>query len=203
MVASNTGSGQQQPSLIPHDTPEENVWASSEANHNGQHPSNTRGPSYNDEDHSQEGEHSPLLGAAQIPSESQPESAADPTSIYVKILEEHLPPLKRPSALWLLPVFALSSITGGMLISSIGQFMTLNLCQEYLNNHPSSNSTMMAMLPPQEMCRGAEIQAYTAKTLAIVEVLGAVTGKELCATFFQDGREIWSAHPFLHAEIQL
>lgn len=164
---------------IPQHTSQDTIWASPGVNNHGSNSSNHD----DDDDRQGEGEHSPLLGPASPSPDNHPGTTIDPTSLYVKILEENLPWYKRPSALWLLPLFGLSSITAGMLMSSIGQFMLTNLCREYLNNHPpSSNATMdyttmfMVMTKPPDVCRTPEIQAYTAKTQAAVEVLGAIAG---------------------------
>ncbi|GJJ68279.1 hypothetical protein EMPS_00625 [Entomortierella parvispora] len=176
MVTSRTGS-EERP-RIPQHTSQDTIWAAPGVNIHGSN-------SGQDDDEQGDGEHSPLLGSASaipISDNSNPGATVDPTSLYVKILEEHLPWYKRPSAFWLLPVFGLSSITAGMLMSSIGQFMLKNLCREYLNNHPPSSNvtmdytTMFMMMKPPDVCRTPEIQAYTAKTQAVVEVLGAIAG---------------------------
>ncbi|KAG0052309.1 hypothetical protein BGZ83_002748 [Gryganskiella cystojenkinii] len=62
--------------------------------------------------------------------------------------------------------------------------MAGRLCREYMNNHPSTNTTSIAMGPleigtlmePSKECLAPEIQAYAATTLAMIEVLGAVAG---------------------------
>ncbi|KAF9353096.1 hypothetical protein BGX26_009117 [Mortierella sp. AD094] len=134
-------------------------------------------------------EDSPLL-----PSHETPE-VVDPTSAYVKILAENLPWYKRPSALWLFPVYGLASISAGMLTSSVGQFQAALLCREYMNRHPPVNATELVAnaaaelssflleaaadntafpLRPAPECQAPEIQAFTAKTLGIIEVIGGV-----------------------------
>ncbi|KAG0374222.1 hypothetical protein BGX24_010665 [Mortierella sp. AD032] len=123
----------------------------------------------------------------------------DRTALYVKVIEEHLPWYKRPSVFWLLPIFGMAWITSGMLASSQGQFQAALLCREYLNRHTSnftstallsaiaeggSNgsgvgsflasapvSMMMASFQPSEECKVHEIQAFTAKILALLDVI--------------------------------
>ncbi|KAG0367728.1 major facilitator superfamily domain-containing protein [Gamsiella multidivaricata] len=133
-------------------------------------------------------EQTPLLSSSQ--------AETDPITIYVRILKENLPWYKRPSASWLFPIYGLASVSGGMLSSSIGQFQAELLCREYLNRHSPSNTTVaamaeftaslfqaavvgnseMVMLRPALECQVPEIQAYTAKTMAMIEVLGAIAG---------------------------
>ncbi|KAF9400827.1 hypothetical protein BGZ94_005378 [Podila epigama] len=137
--------------------------------------------------------------------ENTSQDSNDPTAIYARVLAEHLPWYKRPTAMWLIPIFGLVAVTGGMMTSSIGQFHASLLCREYLNHHTPTNATlaaiieaakaspggltqflfdsagmepsgMMAPLRPAPECLAPEIQAYTAKVLAVAEVLGAVTG---------------------------
>ncbi|KAG0304861.1 hypothetical protein BGZ98_004929 [Dissophora globulifera] len=159
------GAEQQQPSYIPHDLSGESI--------------------------AEDSEHTPLL-----PSDNASTSASaaqDPTTIYVKILAENLPRYKRPSALWLLPIFGLTAVGAGMLTSSIGQFQTALLCREYMNRYPPTNTTQAFTAPLMtwaaegarsgEMflrstpeCEASEIQAFTAKIMAVIEVLGGVTG---------------------------
>ncbi|KAG0349454.1 hypothetical protein BG004_005805 [Podila humilis] len=129
----------------------------------------------------------------------------NPTSIYVKVLEIHLPWHKRPSAIWLFPLFGVMAISGGMLTSTLGQYEASLLCREFLNNHTPTNATlaaiiegvraspggltkflfdsanmemngMMAPLHPAHECLEPDIQAFTAKVLGIVNVLGGITG---------------------------
>ncbi|KAI1317553.1 hypothetical protein EDD11_008247 [Mortierella claussenii] len=77
----------------------------------------------------------------------------------------------------------------GMLASSSGQFQASLLCREYLNRH-SSNTTLSAItgvvaqlhesgksivaLRPAPVCQLPEIQAFTAKILALIEVLTGI-----------------------------
>ncbi|KAG0056151.1 hypothetical protein BGZ83_006246 [Gryganskiella cystojenkinii] len=106
----------------------------------------------------------------------------DSTAIFVKIIEDQLPWYKRPNALWLLPIFGLSSISTGMLTSSIGQYHASLLCREYLSRHSSASSLssmavdglFQAMTRPAVECQVPEIQAFTAKTLAMIEVIGGL-----------------------------
>ncbi|KAI1321315.1 hypothetical protein EDD11_006652 [Mortierella claussenii] len=155
------------------------------------------------EDPAQEQENAPLLQDA---TSSSAVSAIDSTTVYTKILSENLPWHKRPSAVWLLPVYGLTSISGGMLMSSVGQFQTALLCQEYLKRHSPANATAEAVwaltntaasillqatsnnpagldnvygmgeVPsvPAPECQSPDIQAYTAKTMAVMEVLGGI-----------------------------
>ncbi|KAF9090344.1 hypothetical protein BGX29_011534 [Mortierella sp. GBA35] len=127
----------------------------------------------------------------------------DPTALYVKVINEQLPWYKRPSVLWLLPIFGMTWVTNGMLASSQGQFQAALLCREYLNRHTSnmtttllasegvsslltaaaasvslsssslSGSTAIAFQSVSE-CEAPEIQAYTAKMLALIEVIGGI-----------------------------
>ncbi|KAG0280367.1 hypothetical protein BGZ95_010377 [Linnemannia exigua] len=91
-------------------------------------------------------------------------------------------------------------ITNGMLVSSQGQFQAALLCREYLNRHTSnftstallsavseggSNGSgigsflasapvsmmMMASYQPSDECKVHEIQAFTAKILALIDVI--------------------------------
>ncbi|KAF9321400.1 hypothetical protein BG003_001912 [Podila horticola] len=137
-------------------------------------------------------EHTPLL--AKAPSSTTPET--DATAVYVKIINEHLPWYKRPSVLWLIPMYGLSAISSGMLISSLGLFQAAMLCREYMNRH-SSNTTlagvsylaeqassssvatsglagMMVAMVPDNMCQTPEVLAFVAKTMALVEVIGGI-----------------------------
>ncbi|KAF8933273.1 major facilitator superfamily domain-containing protein [Dissophora ornata] len=140
-------------------------------------------------------EDTPLLSLTDD-GEPAEEAKADPTTLYVRILEENLPCYKRPSALWLLPVFGLATISGGMLASTIGQFQATLLCREYMSRHAVSNTTIAAvtelttrvfheatesaagamLLRPALECQSPEIQAFTAQTMAMIEVLGGIAG---------------------------
>ncbi|KAF9115274.1 hypothetical protein BGX27_008396 [Mortierella sp. AM989] len=117
-------------------------------------------------------ENTPLL------SNSKPDGN-DPTTLFVKLINEHLPWHKRPSVLWLIPIFGLTYVSNGMLSSSIGQFQASLLCREYLNRH-TSNTTLiggkgsMVALRPAAECQIPEIQAFTAQMLALVEVVGSI-----------------------------
>ncbi|KAF9905075.1 hypothetical protein EC991_002028 [Linnemannia zychae] len=120
------------------------------------------------------------------------EAEVDPTTVYAQILREHLPWYKRPSGYWLFPLYGIVSVTGGMLTSSLGQFEAVLLCREYMNRYPPSNSTLAGSSPlatwpttmlgdklpiiPDEECKVAEIQAFTALALAAMQILGAVFG---------------------------
>ncbi|KAF9575764.1 hypothetical protein EC968_001551 [Mortierella alpina] len=136
-------------------------------------------------------ENAPLLSERDTPDVPQDSNA---TSIYVTLLANHLPWHKRPSALWLLPLFALAAVSTGMLTSTIGQYQASMLCREYMNHHAPSNMTiadmavslfnaeaksaaggMIPLRPPRE-CQVPEILAYTAKTMALIEVLGGIAG---------------------------
>ncbi|KAF9148641.1 hypothetical protein BG015_009612, partial [Linnemannia schmuckeri] len=148
-------------------------------------------------------EDSPLL--SEPSTSTEPEEDVDATTIYAQILKEHLPWYKRPSAIWLFPLYGLVAISGGMLTVPLSQFEITLLCREYMNRYPPSNSTIMAtagaatqltagllstmthspssMLigemnafsPPKE-CQVHEIQAFTAKALAVMQVLGGICG---------------------------
>ncbi|KAF9349489.1 hypothetical protein BGX26_012231 [Mortierella sp. AD094] len=126
-------------------------------------------------------ENTPLLSKS-ISSED------DPVVLYVKAINGHLPWYKRPSSLWLVPIFGLTWVSSGMLASSTGQFHASLLCREYLNRH-TSNTTLIAsegsMVPlrPGVECQAPEIQAFTAEILALVEVLtGIASGVIVRAT---------------------
>ncbi|KAG0031086.1 hypothetical protein BGZ82_007143 [Podila clonocystis] len=137
-------------------------------------------------------EHTPLL--AKAPSSTTPET--DATAVYVKIINDHLPWYKRPSVLWLIPLYGLSAISSGMLTSSLGLFQASMLCREYMNRH-SSNTTlagvtylaeqmsstsvatsglagMMVTMVPDNMCGTPEVLAFVAKTMALIEVIGGI-----------------------------
>ncbi|KAF9585922.1 hypothetical protein BGW38_000038, partial [Lunasporangiospora selenospora] len=153
-------------------------------------------------------EHTPLLssqeeaarrystnndGNAALPT-SPALAAIDPVTVYVRVLQEHLPWNKRPSPLWILPAFILPSITSGMIISSLGQFHAVLLCREYMNHHGGANSTIFSVmdimsrslagasgdadwvtiLSPAKECQTPEVQAYSAKILGALELLGAI-----------------------------
>ncbi|KAF8924693.1 hypothetical protein BGZ58_001541, partial [Dissophora ornata] len=136
-------------------------------------------------------ENTALLAGNSDSANSKVPTQADRTALYVKAINEHLPWHKRPSVLWLLPIFGLSWLSGGMLISSQGQFNAALLCREYMNRH-TSNTTLMATegvasfltsglegtlaaaMRPAAECQIPEIQAYTAKVLAIIEVITGV-----------------------------
>ncbi|KAF9905612.1 hypothetical protein EC991_001512 [Linnemannia zychae] len=124
----------------------------------------------------------------------------DRTALYVKVITEKVPWYKRPSVLWLLPIFGMTWITGGMLISSQGQFQAALLCREYLNRHTSNytssallsaaesgsngrgvasflastSMSLVASMPSSEECKVHEIQAFTAKILALLDVITGV-----------------------------
>jgi len=126
----------------------------------------------------------------------------DPTAIFVKIIEEHLPWYKRPNVLWMLPIFGLTSLSSGMLVSSLGQYQASLLCREYLSRHSSSPSASMAMTVaegfvqtfmtrPAVECQVPEIQAFTAKTLAMIEVIGGIASKFLRSS-------ISLSYPYFH-----
>lgn len=143
-------------------------------------------------DQSSNSERTPLL-AAKAPSSATPE--ADTTAVYVQIINDHLPWHKRPSALWLIPIYGLSSVSSGMLQSSLGLFQAGMLCREYMNNH-SSNTTlaavsylagqtsssaaasglanMMVSQAADGICETPEVLAFVAKTLALIEVIGGI-----------------------------
>ncbi|KAF9957343.1 hypothetical protein BGZ70_009542 [Mortierella alpina] len=169
-----TPRGESQPDLS-HSTSEDTVWRS-------------------DQNHDHADENAPLLSNPDPPNTPL---NTDSTSIYVKILANHLPWHKRPSAAWLYPLFALVAVSGGMLTSSVGQYHASMLCREYMNRHAPSNTTFLTaadmttslfnaaaasaaggvipLRPPRE-CQVPEILAYTAKTMALVEVLGGIAG---------------------------
>ncbi|KAF9301983.1 hypothetical protein BGZ74_006020 [Mortierella antarctica] len=154
-----------------------------------------------------------------------PQPSEDPTAIYVKLLETHLPWYKRPSALWLLPIFAIITISGGMLSSSVGQYQASLLCREFFNNHTPANATLAAIIAqaqetpdgltqflfdsvgkemngmvvpllPVPECREPDIQAYTAKILAFLEVLSALAGT-LSIGYYSSLSDRFGRLPFL------
>ncbi|KAF9538539.1 hypothetical protein EC957_006461 [Mortierella hygrophila] len=130
-------------------------------------------------------ESTPLLSNNKASSDDKKKPRVDATALYVKVITEQLPWYKRPSVLWLLPIFGMTWITNGMLASSQGQFQAALLCREYLNRHTSNISTTLmtpitfengvssffAAVKPAEECSLAEIQAFTAKILALTEVI--------------------------------
>ncbi|KAG9065110.1 hypothetical protein KI688_002431 [Linnemannia hyalina] len=147
-------------------------------------------------------EDSPLLSDSSTSTDGIQEDNVDATTIYAQILEEHLPWHKRPSAFWLLPFYGMAAVSGGMLMAALSQFEVTLLCREYMNRYPPSNSTILAATgaathllntmtqspssklmgevnvfsPPIE-CQVPEIHAFTAKALAVMQVLGGI-----CAT---------------------
>ncbi|KAF9139967.1 hypothetical protein BGX30_007221 [Mortierella sp. GBA39] len=130
-------------------------------------------------------ESTPLFSNNKASSNDKKKPRVDATALYVKVITEQLPWYKRPSVLWLLPIFGMTWITNGMLASSQGQFQAALLCREYLNRHTSNFSTtlltpitfengvssFLAAVKPAEECSLAEIQAFTAKILALTEVI--------------------------------
>lgn len=161
-------------------------------------------PHYPSDTTTVEEEDSPLLSNTST-SPSQPPTE-DPTALYVKLLETHLPWHKRPSALWLIPIFAIIAVSGGMLSSSIGQYQASLLCRQFFTHYTPANATlatiiekvrqepdgltrflfdavdmemngMVVPLLPVPECRQPDIQGYTAKILAMLDVLSALTGK--------------------------
>ncbi|KAK5814380.1 major facilitator superfamily domain-containing protein [Linnemannia elongata] len=130
-------------------------------------------------------ENTPLLSNNKSSSDDKKNPKVDATALYVKVITEQLPWYKRPSVLWLLPIFGMTWITNGMLASSQGQFQAALLCREYLNRHTSNISTtlltsvtsesgissFLAAVKPAEECSLPEIQAFTAKILALTEVI--------------------------------
>ncbi|KAG0018942.1 hypothetical protein BGZ81_010016 [Podila clonocystis] len=169
----------------------------------------------------EEHEDSPLLPTAS-PSSQPPE---DPTAIYVKLLEAHLPWYKRPSALWLLPIFVVVTISGGMMSSSVGQYHASLLCRQFFNNYTPANATLAAIIAhaqetpdgltqflfdsvsmdmngmvvpllPVAECREPDIQAYTAKILAFLDVLSALAGT-LSIGYYSSLSDRFGRLPFL------
>lgn len=153
-------------------------------------------------------EDSPLLSESSTSTNGTQEESVDPTTIYVQILEEHLPWHKRPSAFWLFPLYGIVAISGGMLMAALSQFEATLLCREYMNRYSPSNSTILAatgsatqltatllntmvQLPsstfmgemnafsPPDECNAPEVQAFTAKALAVMQVLGGICGTYL------------------------
>ncbi|KAG0315422.1 hypothetical protein BGZ99_007482 [Dissophora globulifera] len=108
----------------------------------------------------------------------------NPTSLYVKAISDHLPWHKRPTVFWILPIFGLAWVSSGMLSSSQGQFQASFLCREYMNRHSSQNMTLQAASEgivslltttrPAAGCQIPEIEAFTAKILALVEVITGI-----------------------------
>ncbi|KAG0004297.1 hypothetical protein BGZ79_009701 [Entomortierella chlamydospora] len=108
-------------------------------------------------------------------------SEGDPVVHYVKTINEHLPWYKRPSGLWLIPLFGFTWVSSGMLMSSVGQFHASLLCREYLNRHSSNATSLvsagsMISLRPGDECQAPEIQAFTAGILALFEVITGIGG---------------------------
>jgi len=134
---------------------------------------------------------------------------------------DHLPWYKRPSAIWLFPIYGLAAVSAGMLISTVGQFRAALLCREYQLRHAPSDSTNLSIdiasfifqaaatasnsatlyggggggggmgyggsdslyafggiVRPGPECQTPEIQAYTAKIMALIDVLGNIAGKK-------------------------
>ncbi|KAF9923374.1 hypothetical protein FBU30_006556 [Linnemannia zychae] len=139
-------------------------------------------------------ENSPLINK-QHPPPNTNQPKMDETALYVKVITEHLPWYKRPSVLWLIPIFGMVWITNGMLTSSQGQFQAALLCREYLNRHTSNYTSsvlaasakdevasffvstagsVMATVRPASECEVPEIQAFTAKVFALIEVITGI-----------------------------
>ncbi|KAF9297562.1 hypothetical protein BGZ88_009595 [Linnemannia elongata] len=150
-------------------------------------------------------EDSPLLSDPSTSTNEPQADNLDATTIYAQILEEHLPWHKRPSAFWLFPLYGIVAVSGGMMMAAVSQFEATLLCREYMNRYPPSNSTILAATgaatqltstllnmmahspsstlmgevnafsPPNE-CNVPEVQAFTAKALAVMQVLGGICG---------------------------
>ncbi|CAO3565926.1 unnamed protein product [Mortierella alpina] len=175
---------------------------------------------------------SSLGSAANVNSNSRQhgQSETDSTLEYVKVINQFLPWYKRPSVLWLLPIFGITWISTGMLQSSLGQFKAALLCREYLNRH-TSNTTLMATegvasflthtsvhavhglsqvttaFRPAPECKVPEIQAFTAKILGLVEVVDSIASS-LSAGYYtslsdRHGRRIIIIIAFFNAFIVL
>lgn len=143
-------------------------------------------------------ENTPLLNnnKGSSPSHNDKKKApVDATALYVKVITEQLPWYKRPSVLWLLPIFGMIWVTSGMLASSQGQFQAALLCREYLNRHTSNISTTLlasgasgggassfltTVIKPGGECLAPEIQAFTAKIQALTEVINGLASKCSC-----------------------
>ncbi|KAF9364452.1 hypothetical protein BGX34_001477 [Mortierella sp. NVP85] len=163
-------------------------------------------------------ETTPLLSSSSSTSPSPSSSPSttptteDPITIYARVLAENLPWYKRPSAFWLFPIYGLAAVSGGMLISTVGQFRAALLCREYQLRHAPSDSTNLStdiasfifqaaatassatlyggsgmeyggsdnlyafggIVRPGPECQTPEIQAYTAKVMALIDVLGNI-----------------------------
>ncbi|KAG0285677.1 hypothetical protein BGZ96_010114 [Linnemannia gamsii] len=134
-------------------------------------------------------ENTPLLNnKGSSPSHSDKKKPpVDATALYVKVITEQLPWYKRPSVLWLLPIFGMIWVTSGMLASSQGQFQAALLCREYLNRQTSNITTTLAtasggvgssflatVVKPGNECLAPEIQAFTAKIQALTEVINGL-----------------------------
>ncbi|KAG0235463.1 hypothetical protein BGW42_005249 [Actinomortierella wolfii] len=107
-----------------------------------------------------------------------PSEATNDSAIYVKVLESSLPWYRRPSPLWLLPIYVIVATTAGMLLSSLVPFQSAMLCREYLNHH-TTNTTLLGdyaftTFAKDPRCLTPDIQSYTAKTLGSIEVLSGI-----------------------------
>ncbi|KAI9235111.1 MAG: major facilitator superfamily domain-containing protein [Podila humilis] len=169
-----------------------------------------------------EEEDSPLLPKTST-SPSQPPTE-DPTVLYVKILDT-LPWHKRPSTLWLVPFFVLLAVSGGMLSSSTGQYHASLLCRQFFTHYTPANATLAAIIEkvrqepdgltrflfdavdmemngmvvpllPVPECRQPDIQGYTAKIMALLAVLNALTGT-LSIGYYSSLSDKYGRIPFL------
>jgi hypothetical protein len=189
-----------------------------------QHPSELTISELVSDNNNKNGENAPLLTkqASSTPPSSNKKPNIDRTALYVKVITEELPWYKRPSVLWLLPIFGMTWITNGMLSSSQGQFQAALLCREYLNRHTSNftasallsavaeggsndggvtsflastSISLVASLQSSDECKVHEIQAFTAKILALLDVITGVASKLdgglLAAVFVCIHGQIW------------
>ncbi|KAF9577539.1 hypothetical protein BGW38_007178, partial [Lunasporangiospora selenospora] len=94
--------------------------------------------------HAPESEDTPLLKSHASPGlDGDNDKVADPTATFVDIINQHLTWYKRPSVLWLVPIFGLTALSNGMLFSSIGQFQAALLCREYLSHNGGDTTAML------------------------------------------------------------
>ncbi|KAF9969931.1 hypothetical protein BGZ73_007501 [Actinomortierella ambigua] len=145
--------------------------------------SNTRGHERRND------ERTPLLGRSPSkatlssssdtnPARASPD-ATNPSAIYAKVLESALPWYRRPSPIWLLPVYVAVATTAGMLLSSLVTFQVSMLCREFYNRNPPTTNfyadyTSYTAFDKDPRCKLPDVQAYAAKILGLIEVLAAV-----------------------------
>ncbi|RIA87024.1 major facilitator superfamily domain-containing protein [Glomus cerebriforme] len=100
-------------------------------------------------------------------------------------IETHLPlssslPNKKPwyktaSAYWLLPMFIIISITGGLTVATGVQLYLKAVCHEYYSKkHLSIAPFSLKPISPDDVCNNADVQSVTSKFLAATNLCTAI-----------------------------